>query len=1519
MNSTIRTGQRLALLLAASCVTASAGESPFVCEVQSGHWERFREAVSLQLGPQQAAGLRGRRLVEIGQDGNVLSPVLHSLDGTDPGKVVFTWLPPGITPAGTRRRFALVEGEAQAEGASDLEVKETDTHIVISNSYFRVFHPREGHGGFPDKVVFRLSGNEETRMSVLARLFSRELRRVYSAEADPRASARLVFSHPTRVVVETRTGYRSGGDYAPGDPQAAYRYVYSPCSPVVQVSCVVTREDDRFWNELHFLQPSRSDLHYTRFVVGDPGKEHPMATPGTKSRSRSSRHWGVMATDQDAIGVGPRGAICWDASDEFVYYVDMGCTQWKTRTASFEGLLYLGPASEDFSWYSRWLGPSREQTVRIVQADVAAAEQAEEGALEGAHELVNDALRIVFADGAKGFDCLGIENRLAGARFVRARESAPGLWKIEFRGPHVAPPDGRPKRPEESIVLDNRADAERRAKLDGQTLTLSWWNLGLPDEPDAVDVSAEIKLLPGKGESEWRIRVANRSTRVGAWTTHYPILSTVCPKGTADVMLPTGNWGGVLRKGHRGAFTGRYPSGQCPVQFLAFNLGRAGLYVGAHDDGARSKQPTCTTDQDATFVTYAEDMGVPGSHGAVEFPVVVQAYTGDWWQAARIYRKWAVHTPWARKGWLRDRTDVPKHLLDLGVWMLGGGTPASVRPWMLKAEELFPVSVGLHWYNWHQIPFDHTYPEYFPTKPDFDKVVRELVGRGQVMMPYINGRLWDRDIPSFEVGVKGACKQRNGEVYTEIYGSKRRLSPMCPYTELWQDKVNEIIHGLIHDCGVNAVYLDQIGAARPRRCFDPSHGHPLGGGRHWVDGYRVMLDRVKAQGVANNCAFTTENTAEPYLDNIEGFLAWSPRYDWDLPVLPAVYSGYTIYFTSPQDPRDDLDAFVMAQGRDFLWGCQLGWNGTWILDDHHRDKANFMGRLCQYRLAAKEFFVYGQLLDEVRPLRSVPELTRVWYRRTRHTATLPAVMSTLWRAEDGTLAVFAVNYDRGPRRFAYRVDPGQWGRTSSDGWLVSMLAPEASTPWGLHRAGTIERNDMIPGHGVLALTIRPATALRDTLSKANSVAEAEPQDSRAGAAARQFLFEQTLRELALDVRVQNDMLTVATGEPAEVIVNVANRSDQAQRVDLTWADGRRSSLPVDGGQSVEARHVFWPAETDESFADGSVTVAVGKRTVGEQRRLPVYIRSVPPVSVTMGDLSKVRAGESFMLPIEVRNSSRVTRRGQMELTTPSGWRVEPGAQIDVGALKPGQRHALLLKCTVPPSSKTTQGRVAVRFVEHAASTPITVLKSRPVAACRLFTKPPKIDGALSDWTQIEETIELGGTNADSVKIKDYAGPNDCSAKVKVGWDARHFYIAAEVADNALHQDEDGFQCWSGDCIQLAFRTGSPNKPSGFDGTEHEVGLTQAPGGPLLFQWMPGKCPLTEGRLAVVRDANATRYEAAVPWPALGIKSPALFGRVTWSLTVNDNDGEGFRGWLEWTPGVCGAKDSSQFGWLKFAR
>jgi hypothetical protein len=66
---------------------------------------------------------------------------------------------------------------------------------------------------------------------------------------------------------------------------------------------------------------------------------------------------------------------------------------------------------------------------------------------------------------------------------------------------------------------------------------------------------------------------------------------------------------------------------------------------------------------------------------------------------------------------------------------------------------------------------------------------------------------------------------------------------------------------------------------------------------------------------------------------------------------------------------------------------------------------------------------------------------------------------------------------------------------------------------------------------------------------------------------------------------------------------------------------------------------------------------------------------------------------------------------------------------------------------------------------------------------------------------------------------------------------------------------------------------------------------------------------------VLREAGKTVYETAIPWSAFGVASPRSGLRTAWSMTVNDNDGDGFRGWLEWTPGVCGGKDSSVFGWL----
>jgi hypothetical protein len=1499
------------LFLACSWMALGALAAETVVQVENGQHEQFQAVTSVPITPAQATSLARAGLLEIGSSGERLGQVPVAVDASGDTPQLVCMLP-GLTEAGAQRRFLVVPERNAPDAGSDLDVQETDKEWIVRNSYYEVHHPKQGGGGLPKGIRFRLSGSADPDLYLLDRIYRRETKRQYMLSSDRESTARVVFRSPLRVVVEARGRYLQGSRLAPGNPRATYRFIYSPYSPVVEVAGHMEKDDDTLWNELHFLHLTRNDYHYTSFVTGDPAKVFPMNTPGEKSANRTGSRWGVMATETNAAGVGYGPVTCWDASDEFYYYVCARRQQWTSKTVDRVGALYYGPASADPAGYSRWL--SRPPlAARLLSADMATAAPETLPPPKGAYELRNDALRLVFGDAKQGFDCLGVENRLVGnTRFVHIRDSAPGLWKLEFRTPYKAVPEGSDKKPQETLFLDNRAEGKRTATItktaDGQLLTLSWQGLALGDEPGVVDVTATVLLKPGRGRSEWRIKIDNRSKVFGLWEASYPLLSTVAPRGTADVLLPNGNWGGKLWHQCKTSLGVPYPSGACPVQFMAFNLGQAGLYFAAEDPGARSKSVRLSTDQDATFATSAEDMGVPGSDIAAPFPFVLTAYQGDWWQAARLYRQWATRQAWTQKGPIRDRADYPQQLEDLGLWWIASGPADGVKSFMLEAGKRCPLPIGLHWYNWHKIPFDNSYPEYFPTKPGVPAAVHELVGKGQIIMPYINGRLWDEDIPSFAAqGLAGSCKQPSGEPYTEIYGSGRRLAPMCPTTKVWQDKVGEICHRLMTEVGVNGIYLDQIGAARPRPCFDPSHGHPLGGGRHWVDAYRQMLTPIKAEATRRTCVLTTENTAEPYMDNIDAFLAWSPRYQEDVPLLPAVYSGYTLYFTSPQEAKDSLDAFVMAQGRDFLWGCQLGWMSNWLLNDAHRDKLDFLIRASQLRVAAQKFMVHGQLLNEIRPTEPVPSMTVIWNRRNPHPATLPAAQGTLWRSMDGQLAAVFFNAADEPRELAWRVKPATWG-VQGQAWLVERLLPDGTVPTQASEGDTVVRRERLAPHEVRALILRPAG--KPEIQAAIAAARKLTDDPARKELATSFLFDQALAERGL--RLTTDPLdqTVVRGEPADIRFSFAAGKSSGQFT-VSWPDGSEKTIALDRGGKAEARGMFWVKEVD---GEATLPIQVRSDDAKLARQFPFRFRFVPTVSVQTSVPTGVHGGESFLLPVSVRNNSRAARVGRLVIRVPEGWRLEPAGEIAIDRLAPGATRSFLLKCRTPRTNADERATISAFFAEEPHASEILLHKSRPVAQA-VPAKGIKIDGKLDDWSSPAQ-VQIGG-KAGGVKIeKEYGGAADCSATMRLAWDKQFLYLAAQVRDNALHQEEDGFQLWRGDCIQLAFRNGPPNRSSGYDGSEYEVGLTQSPKGPLVFQWAPDAAPVEDAKLVVTRTGDTTVYEAAIPWSALGIKDPRTGKRVSWSTTVNDNDGDGFRGWLEWTPGVCGGKDSSAFGWLE---
>ncbi|MBR4612771.1 MAG: hypothetical protein IKO40_08650 [Kiritimatiellae bacterium] len=622
--------------------------------------------------------------------------------------------------------------------------------------------------------------------------------------------------------------------------------------------------------------------------------------------------------------------------------------------------------------------------------------------------LEGDGIRIAFDSAENGFNCIGIENRVVPepTAFCGPEPEGAALWKLTFWC------DGSPTN---TLTIDNLAPCERAMAREDGALLFAWRGIALGDEPDAVDVRATISLTPDGSAAEWRLAVTNRSKRWGLAETTYPLLRNVVKPGEADVLIPKGNWAGRLVKSYKsgtdlvGGSSLRYPTSLgAQIQMCAFMVGDAGLQITALDGRGQVKYFDLP-ERDAAIRYQCPDEGVPGAANAPDFAVETAAFSGDWWVAGKRYRAWATRQEWASKGPLATRADFNRQLGDVGYWIKttwreGDGGLASNL--MARAMAALPgIPLGLQWYCWHTCPFDNNYPELFPARPGMKEAVAWMKEQGILVMPYINGRLWDSVLESYSNAVPSATKTPDGACYMDEYGG-HRLAVMCPATNPWRQKMDELCDRMELELGVNALYIDQVSASTPRPCHDKSHGHPLGGGAFWTEGYRELMRPIREKAVARGVALTSENANEPYMDSFDAHLTWFCHAYDDVPMLPAVYSGYTVYFSSISDKKDTLDSFCAQQGRDFIFGCQLGWNDPWILDDDYREHLAFVERLCRERIAHKDFFLTGELLGEVPTPEGLPTVEVQWNRVGMYCDStrfrMPAVLGAVWRDFGGT-------------------------------------------------------------------------------------------------------------------------------------------------------------------------------------------------------------------------------------------------------------------------------------------------------------------------------------------------------------------------------------------------------------------------------------------------------------------------------------------------------------------------------------
>jgi len=408
-------------------------------------------------------------------------------------------------------------------------------------------------------------------------------------------------------------------------------------------------------------------------------------------------------------------------------------------------------------------------------------------------------------------------------------------------------------------------------------------------------------------------------------------------------------------------FGATYPSCQATMPYVAAYNGETGIYFGMHDPNVDIVIPYAdglkeTNEVELGFETSAPDYTKPGNDYNREAQAYLQLTT-DWYDAAMIYRNWVENNAtWWPEIDENGRVDTPDWYKKLNVWTKtenwSGETPDDTTRLVKAFQEYMGMPVGNHWYRWHHCLMDGDFPEYFPPVDGFEENVIEQQNNNIYVMPYVNGRLWESQIASFdeEGGRAAACKDKNGNLYTGAFDVPTgALATMCPTQKVWQDKVkwftNEMLFDTYH---VNGVYEDMVAYSAVDRCFDANHGHTLYGGDYWQKGYQDMFKVIRNLKPKDGI-LCSEGPADAYSNIFDGILAYviSDGGMEVVPALHAVLANATQLMGRYYSSSESDVTWKQKNGRAFVWGEQLGWCDADIMN--FPSKASYLRNTAKVR------------------------------------------------------------------------------------------------------------------------------------------------------------------------------------------------------------------------------------------------------------------------------------------------------------------------------------------------------------------------------------------------------------------------------------------------------------------------------------------------------------------------------------------------------------------------------------------
>ncbi|HPC62293.1 MAG TPA: DUF6259 domain-containing protein [Verrucomicrobiota bacterium] len=734
---------------------------------------------------------------------------------------------------------------------------------------------------------------------------------------------------------------------------------------------------------------------------------------------------------------------------------------------------------------------SRNRFARSLLAAVAFAAlpgfQSAHGA-QDSFQIANGSLRVA-VDPIQGRLAELIDIR-SGVNWISRDTDLAALWQIEGVS------HGRTQ-----LLSPSAAQSFRCEPAVGRSpgLRLTWEQFSHP-APAELRVEVVIRLDEQQSLSRWRIRV-QCPPDWSLTTVRFPRVAALVRQPNERLAVPS--WMGqetaeprqVLAGGNRRGTRLVYPyPGLLSLQCMAFYARPgAGLYVACDDVASFRKDFVCYGDSQENIgfelAHLPEQTGPAGGGWELPYQVVLGVFQGDWLTAAECYRAWATNQSWAVESRLA-RGQVPDWVLETGLWVWNRGRSDQVfEPAAVLRKKLgLPVSVFWHW--WHGCAYDTGFPEYLPPREGteaFQRALRQAHRRDLHALVYMNQRLWGMTTRSWtnEGAARFAVKGPDGQIHPEVYNTFTRepCASMCMGTEFWRGHYAGLAEQAVRQLGVDGIYMDQ--ACTSLACYDPSHGHPLGGGTYWMNGFKLLAADIRQRCLTSPPstgrqggsppgprrsappALAGEGCGEswlPYLDLMLSLQVSRERYaapdGWEtIPFFHAVYHNYVITYGNyssltmppydelwparfaPAEPLRLLDRkfsrqFCLEQARAFVWGQQP--TVANFLPAHLEQRAEeiaYVLQLARLRSRAVPYLRDGVFLrpPELRAPEATLDMSRLSIYAgqqgglTTFQKKEPLALAAAWRAPHGAVAVALASIAGEPLELELELKPNEWG------------------------------------------------------------------------------------------------------------------------------------------------------------------------------------------------------------------------------------------------------------------------------------------------------------------------------------------------------------------------------------------------------------------------------------------------------------------------------------------------------------